>query len=98
MPVGELLARTSSHELTEWQAYEREYGPLGAERGDLLTASLAHTMASLQAGPKARRLRLSDFVLQWRTPRRRTQTPSEMLDVFRALAARQKGPPRVDNR
>lgn len=29
MPVGEMLRRTSSKELTEWQAYEKEYGILG---------------------------------------------------------------------
>lgn len=29
MPVGELLRRIDSHELTEWMAFEREYGSLG---------------------------------------------------------------------
>lgn len=29
MPVGELLQRTTSRELTEWAAYEKEQGALG---------------------------------------------------------------------
>lgn len=31
MPVTELLSRTTSYELAEWQAFERAYGPLGRE-------------------------------------------------------------------
>lgn len=31
MPVGELLRRITAKELTEWQAYEREFGMLGTQ-------------------------------------------------------------------
>lgn len=41
MPVGELLARTTSAELTEWQAYEVAYGPVGPAYRDEALASLA---------------------------------------------------------
>lgn len=89
MPVGELLARTLSPELTEWKAYEREYGPLGSERGDWQAANLAYTFAVVMAGKKGRRLKLADFLLRWSPARKRRQSGEEMLDVFGRLAARQ---------
>lgn len=61
MPVGELLARTTSAELTEWQAYEVAYGPVGpayrdAALADLidLTGQLIYVVQAVQADPKAR--------------------------------------------
>jgi hypothetical protein len=84
MTVGELLARTSSYELAEWQAYEREYGPLGPERGDWQAASVAHVFASLMADKKSR-LKLADFVLRWGG--RRRQSGEEQMSIFRALQA-----------
>jgi uncharacterized protein DUF4035 len=86
-----MLARTSSRELTEWQAYEREYGPLGPERGDWQAATVAHTFAALMAGKQGSRLKLTDFLLRWAGPRAaRRQTPDEQLNIFRALALRQE--------
>lgn len=41
MTVAEMLARTSSRELTEWMAYERRAGPLGARRGDIHAAIIS---------------------------------------------------------
>lgn len=86
MPVGELLARTSSLELSEWQAFEREYGPLGPERGDWQAANVAYVFAALNAGKHGRKFKLKDFLLKWGGPRR--QSPAEQLNIFRALAAR----------
>jgi hypothetical protein len=88
MPVGELLARTASNELAEWQAYERQYGPLGPERGDWQAALPAHVIATAMGGKRARTLKLQDFLLRW--GRRRRQTGAEQLAIFRALAARQE--------
>lgn len=96
MPVGELLARTSSRELAEWQAFEREYGPLGPERGDWQAASLAHVFATLLGGKAARRLKLKDFVLKWGGGGR--QSPDEQLNLLRALAARMEQGNRGDDR
>jgi hypothetical protein len=90
MPVGELLARTSSHELSEWQAFEREYGPLGPERGDWQAAMTAHVIAVSAAGKKGRRLKLTDFLIKWGTPRKARQSAEEQLAIFRALALRQE--------
>lgn len=83
-----MLARTSSRELAEWQAYEREYGPLGPERGDWQAAMVANTLAAVMGGKQSRRLRLTDFLLRWSAPRR--QTPEEQLKIFRALARKQE--------
>lgn len=69
-------------------AYEREFGPLGPERGDWQVANLAYTFAVVQAGKKGRKLKIQDFVLKWATGRKR-QSPEEMLNVFRALQAAQ---------
>lgn len=88
MPVGELLARTQSRELAEWRAYESEYGPLGPERGDWQAANIAYTVAVMAAGKKGKRLKVTDFVLKW-APKRR-KSAEEMLNVFRALQAKQQ--------
>jgi hypothetical protein len=86
--VAELLARISSHELTEWSAYEREYGPLGPERGDYQAAMVAYTTASMLSNGSTR-LNFTDFVLRW--TKRKRQTAQEQLSIFRALMARQGG-------
>lgn len=48
MTVAELLERTSSAELGEWQAFERAYGPLGREYGDHMLASLVDAVKQLE--------------------------------------------------
>lgn len=54
MTRRELLARMPSHELTEWQAYER-VEPFGEARADLRMAILAALIANTNRDPKARR-------------------------------------------
>jgi hypothetical protein len=67
-------------------AYEREHGPLGPERGDWQAANLAYTFAMVMAGKKARKLKLTDFLLKWGG--RKRQSSEEQLNIFRALAAK----------
>lgn len=62
--MPELLARTSSAELTEWMAYERVTGPLGPERTDALVATLAATVANT-ARAKGRKADPKDFMPKW---------------------------------
>ena len=81
MTVEELLARISSRELAEWAAFEREYGPIGLERGDWQAAGLAQTVAAAAGGKGA----IADFLLRW--GRRPRQTGQEQLAIFRALAS-----------
>lgn len=61
LTVTELLARTTSAELTEWQAYEVAYGPVGpayrdAALADLIDAvqRLIYVVQAVQADPKDR--------------------------------------------
>ncbi|MDT3395431.1 hypothetical protein RKE29_01990 [Streptomyces sp. B1866] len=73
--VAELLARTSSAELTEWMVYERLTGPLGGRRGDVQAAIVAATVANAQRA-RGRALRPEDFLPVWDKPR--AMTPEEM--------------------
>lgn len=54
MTVGELLARVSSRELSEWMAYG-QLEPFGDERADLRSAIVAAVVANANRDPKRRR-------------------------------------------
>ncbi|MCI3271027.1 phage tail assembly protein T [Streptomyces cylindrosporus] len=84
MPVRELLARTSSRELTEWMAYEKVTGPLDSRlRTDISAGIVAATVANSQ-GSK-RKLQPSDFIPKWF---KRRKSPEEIWqDVLKANAA-----------
>lgn len=83
MPVRELLARTSSRELTEWMAYERVTGPLDARlRGEISAGIIAATVHNANAKAKAKP---SDFLPTWF---KRKKTPEEIWqDVVKANTA-----------
>lgn len=55
----------SGRELTEWAAYERVAGPLGAERLDAL-AALSSFYALRAAG--AKKVKLKDLMPRWSRP------------------------------
>lgn len=57
---------------------------------------MAHSIVAMHAGKRAKRLKLTDFLLTWGRGKR--QTPEEQLNIFRALAARQEGMARGDDR
>lgn len=82
MPVGELLRRVSSAELTEWMAYEQISGPLGAARGDVQAAIVAATIANAMSSKKGRRFTPKDFIPEWD---RRPQTWQEQLELVKQL-------------
>ena len=48
MPVGELLERTTSAELGEWQAFEKAYGPLGSSYAEHRLADILDAVQSLE--------------------------------------------------
>lgn len=75
MTVGEMLARISSRELSEWAAYEQLTGPLGGRRGDVQAAIIAATVANAQRS-KGRALLPKDFIPKWDKPK--AMTPEEM--------------------
>lgn len=84
MPVAELLARTSSRELTEWMAYERVTGPLDVRlRAEISASIIAATVHN--AGGAKKRARPSDFLPTWF---KRKKTPQEIWqDVMKANTA-----------
>ncbi|WP_017599196.1 phage tail assembly protein T [Nocardiopsis lucentensis] len=65
MPVGEMLRRMSSAELTRWMAYEQITGPLGGQRDDQLVALLASVIANANRGKGGRKAKPTDFLPDW---------------------------------
>ena len=61
MTVGELLARISSRELTEWALYA-EMEPFGETRADLRAGIVASTMANLYQKKGSKALAPADFM------------------------------------
>lgn len=91
MTVGELLARVSSAELTEWIAYEQVTGILGPERLDLLHSITAAAVANTARGKGQRAARPADFVPKWDQAARREQPWQQMLATVTAMNAHMKG-------
>ncbi|MET8824796.1 DUF4035 domain-containing protein [Streptomyces sp. NPDC004610] len=86
MTVRELLARTTSSELAEWQAYEQLSGPLGPARGDLQAALIASVVAGVNRGKGQRAPKISDFMPRW--DRTRTEkSPEELFQLARMTNA-----------
>jgi len=83
MTVGELLARISSRELTEWAIYERMTGPLGGARADVHAAMITHAVVNTQRGKRAP-IPLKRFVPQWE---RRKLSPEELYQRVREINA-----------
>lgn len=63
MPVGEMLARMSSAELTEWAVFA-ELEPFGEERADLRAGIVASVIANVNRDPKKQKkaFRPQDFL------------------------------------
>ncbi|WP_207935864.1 hypothetical protein [Actinomadura sp. KC216] len=76
MTKGEMLARISSYELTEWMVYERLYGPLASERDDHL-ASLLAAVISNAFRDKGKAAQPGDFLPRWEAPAR----PEEVEEI-----------------
>lgn len=77
MTVAELLSRISSQELSEWMAYEKHAGPLGAARGDIQAGIIAATIANANRSKKSSKVhKPSAFIPTWDKPE---QTDDDML-------------------
>lgn len=64
--VEELLARISSKELTEWQAYEQVAGPVDiGSRLDERFAMLASVVANVNRGKAQKPYRQEEFLPPW---------------------------------
>jgi len=93
MTVGELLARISSRELSEWMAFF-QLEPWGAEVEDWRTGLIASTIANVNRDPKKRRkpYEPEDFMPQFDRPEDPGQSPDDHEAILRmwqrALEAR----------
>ncbi|GGN46795.1 phage tail assembly protein T [Streptomyces fuscichromogenes] len=87
--MAELLARTSSAELTEWMAYEQIAGPLGGARHDILSSVLAAVVANTARGKNTRAAQPTDFLPKW--DRARRMDWREMLANVKSLNRRMGG-------
>jgi hypothetical protein len=66
MTVRQLLGSIDSRELTEWQIYEREHGPLGGERLDILAAKVMSVIVRINASSKDQpKIKDSDYLVKW---------------------------------
>lgn len=84
MTVGELLARISSRELTEWMIYEQIAGPLGPARADIHTAMIGSWVVNSQRGKRGP-LPLSKFLPAWFE--KPAQTPEEIYRRIQQINA-----------
>ncbi len=62
--VEELLGAISSHELTEWIAFD-QVEPFGDRRGDLQAGVVAATVANVNRAKGARAYHVTDFVPEY---------------------------------
>ncbi len=85
MTVGELLARISSRELSEWMAYA-QLEPWGEARADLRAGIVASTVANTARDPKKRKKPFApeDFMPKFE---KETQSAEEQRARMDALAA-----------
>ncbi|MCW2902599.1 MAG: hypothetical protein JWO67_4864 [Streptosporangiaceae bacterium] len=66
MTCEELKRRITASELVFWQAYEREYGPIGQQRDDILAAWVSMFTVAPHRGEDAGPLELDDYMPKWR--------------------------------
>lgn len=84
------LKQISSRELSEWQVYASQYGPLRSDdRADWRIARLTAVLFNLWRGKKTKPAKASDFVPEWGKPAAQdeTQTADHMLTIIEQLNA-----------
>ena len=88
MPVGEMLRRMSSAELTEWAAYA-EIEPFGAQWDNWRAGLITSTIANVNRGKGRKAYKASEFMPGIRVDREKSQM-LESLAGMRALASRSR--------
>jgi len=89
MPVGELLRRLDSRELSEWMAYD-QIEPLGEWRADLRAGIVAATLANVNRGKAQKPFKPEDFMPDFAgvAPSAGSGAGADPLSIFGMLAAR----------
>ncbi len=83
-----MLARISSRELTEWEAYEVIAGPIGDDRLDHLFAMLQAVIANGNRGKRQRPFEIKQFLPQWGRAKQRSDAPMDgyqLLDRIKKI-------------
>lgn len=80
-----MLKCVGADELTDWQQYERLYGPVGPERGDLQAAIVACVIANANRGKSTKTFKPADFMPKFRGDTPGARTPDEMRSKLMAL-------------
>ena len=88
MPVGELLSRCSSQELTEWQAYYN-IEPFGEYRADIRSAIIACVLANVNRGKNTPAFKVDDFMPKFDPPRQMSN--DEIRNVLKGLTHGNRG-------
>lgn len=66
MTLRELRKKITSSELTYWQAFEREFGPIGQGRDDVLAGWISMFAIAPHRGEDAPPLDLNNYIPKWR--------------------------------
>jgi hypothetical protein len=66
MTLRELRKRMTASEITYWQAFELEFGPIGPARDDVLAGWLAMFSIAPHRGEDAPPLDLTNYIPRWR--------------------------------
>lgn len=91
MTVSELLERTTSRELAEWQAFEQIEGPLGGLRGDVHAAMVCSAIYNANRGKNSHERKPAEFLPKWDKPAREQQSPEQMLAAVQSMQGRVGG-------
>jgi hypothetical protein len=81
-----LLARISSRELTEWEAFEQVEGPIGDRRIDQLFGMLASVVANVNRAKRQKPYSAEQFIPKWDRKARPERKPEmDGHDMLRAV-------------
>src|SRR5262245_55035770 len=85
--VAELLSTVSSRELSEWMAYERVAGPLGAHRIDVAGALVAAVVANVNRPSRSKSYDVEDFLPKWEYVAPEEMSPDQVWEAVRQAHA-----------
>lgn len=83
MTPTEVLERFTDDEMVRLVAYQRLYGPITPERGDVVAARLGMDIAAGYM-KKGRRPKLKDHLIQWSKKAKR-KTGRQILDIIKGI-------------
>jgi hypothetical protein len=84
VPHPDYLSRTlNAYQMAEWEAYF-SLEPMGDQRADLHAAQVCHWLYEVNRTKRGRRMKLSDFVLDFEPDK--AQTPAKMKATLTGIS------------